>query len=460
MNFAGEIMHPESVTARRTRTGGITRIYKSTSWLRAMLAFIALFFGTSSLTLAGTGCVNPGGTGGCFASISAAVAAASSNDTIQVAAGTYHEDVVVPMPLSIVGAGAGQSIVDAAGLSNGFDIDGHHHPNLSHVLVTGFTVENANFQGILITDSSYVTIRDNHVTGNDRSLNVGPPPTCPGLPAYFVAGEGFDCGEGIHLSGVTHSTIEGNLVEHNAGGILISDDTGLTSDNLISGNVVRENPYDCAITLASHHFQLGFNPAFGVFHNTVAGNTITRNGLATNEGAGVGIFAGPPGGQNYGNVVIGNVMEGNGLPGVTMHSHSPFQNLNNNLIVGNRISNNGPDADVPTAGPTGIVVFSDIAGGAPPITGTLISQNIISNEAIGIAVATNGSVDAHLNSLLDKHDTGLANLRGGTVDARENWWGCKDGPTDAKCAQIEGPDVLFDPWLTKPLHADKPGAKK
>jgi hypothetical protein len=69
--------------------------------------------------------------------------------------GTYHEDVVVPMPLSIVGAGAGQSIVDATGLCNGFDIDGHHHPDLSHVLVTGFTVENANFQGILITDSSY-----------------------------------------------------------------------------------------------------------------------------------------------------------------------------------------------------------------------------------------------------------------------------------------------------------------
>jgi parallel beta-helix repeat protein len=445
-----------SLTARRNPTRGVTRIRKSTSWFPAILMFVAFFLGTSGLALAATRCVNPGGTGGCFASINAAVAAASSNDTIQVAAGTYHEDVVVPMPLSIVGAGAGESIVDATGLSNGFDIDGHHHPGLSHVLVSGFTVKNANFQGILITDASYVSIVDNHVIGNDRSLNVGPPPACPGLPPYFTAGEGFDCGEGIHLSGVTHSTIATNLVEHNAGGILVSDDTGLTSDNLISGNIVRENPYDCAITLASHHFEFGFNPGFGVFHNTVAGNTITRNGLATNEGAGVGIFAGPPGGQNYGNVVIGNVMEGNGLPGVTMHSHAPFQNLNNNLIVGNRISNNGPDGDVPTSGPTGIVVFSDTAAGAPPITGTLISQNIISDEEVGIAVATNGSVDAHLNSLLDKHDIGVANLRGGTVDARQNWWGCKDGPADDKCSQIEGPNVLFDPWLTKPI----PGGKK
>ena len=81
-----------------------------------------------------------------------------------------------------------------------------------------------------------------------------------------MAGQDFDCGEGIHLSGVTHSTIGSNRVEHNSGGILLSDDTGLTSDNLISGNVVNENPFDCAITLASHHFEFGFNPAFGVFH--------------------------------------------------------------------------------------------------------------------------------------------------------------------------------------------------
>ena len=156
--------------------------------------------------------------------------------------------------------------------------------------------------------------------------------------------------------------------------------------------------------------------------------------------------------------MIGNMMEGNGLPGVTMHSHAPFQNLNNNLIVANQISRNGPDGDVPTSGPTGIVVFSDIAGGAPPITGTLISQNIISDEEIGIAVATNGAVDAHLNSL-DKQDIGVANLSGGTVDARENWWGCKEGPANGKCSQIVGPNVAFDPWLTKRIHEDKPGGK-
>jgi parallel beta-helix repeat protein len=409
--------------------------------------------GAPMLTAAGTLCVNPSGSGGCYSTIGAAVTAASPNDTVMVAGGTYHENVVISKPLSLV-AGAGHVVIDASGLPNGVDIDGYHNPGLSHVTVTGFTVVNANFQGILVTNASDITIVDNHVTENDRRLDVGPPPTCPGLPPYFQAGEGFDCGEGIHLSGVSHSTVASNLVERNAGGILLSDDTGATHDNLISGNVVTRNPFDCGITLAGHHFALMPNsPGYGVFHNTIAGNTASHNGLSTGEGAGVGIFAGPPGAMDYGNVVIGNTLIGNALPGVTMHSHSPFQNLNDNLITGNRISRNGPDGDAPTTAPTGIVVFSDTSGGAPPITGTVISQNVIQNEDIDIAVATDGSVDAHLNTLLGR-PIGVQNLGTATVDARQNWWGCAKGPSAPGCAHVDGPNVLVSPWLTKPLSHD------
>ena len=127
----------------------------------------------------------------------------------------------------------------------------------------------------------------------------------------FEAGEGFDCGEGIHLSGVTYSTVSNNLVDHNAGGILVSDDTGPNHDNFITGNTVQDNPYDCGITLASHHFGLSpQDPNLGVYHITVSGNTSARNGLLTGEGAGVGIFAGPPGAQNWGDVVVGNILTG------------------------------------------------------------------------------------------------------------------------------------------------------
>jgi nitrous oxidase accessory protein NosD len=152
--------------------------------------------------------------------INAAIATATANDTVTVHRGTYAEDVIIGKPLALLGSNA---VINAAGRENGINVDGLGHPGLSNVVVSGFTVANANYQGILVTNATNVTIRDNHVTGNDVKLQpfAAGGPVCPGIRAEFVAGEGFDCGEGIHLSAVTNSIVSGNVVEHNAGGILV-----------------------------------------------------------------------------------------------------------------------------------------------------------------------------------------------------------------------------------------------
>src|ERR1019366_7725935 len=90
----------------------------------------------------------------------------------------------------------------------------------------------------------------NHVIDNNRSLDIANA-ACPGIPA-FETNEGEDCGEGIHLMGVDHSSVIDNESAHNSGGLLISDETGPSHDNLIKGNDVHDNPFDCGITLASH----------------------------------------------------------------------------------------------------------------------------------------------------------------------------------------------------------------
>jgi parallel beta-helix repeat protein len=307
-------------------------------------------------------------------------------------------------------------------------------------------VQNANAQGILVTNASDVTISNNQVTGNDRSLDTVNL-VCPPLPPYFQAGEAFDCGEGIHLSGVHHSIVSENLVHHNAGGILISDDTGPNHDNVISGNTVQDNPFDCGITIASHHFNLGpTNPSLGIYHITVVGNTAARNGLVTGEGAGVGLFAGPPGAQNNGNVVANNILTGNALPGVAMHTHAPFQSLNDHLIMGNQISGNGPDGDPGTTVPTGISIFSPVV----PLTGIVIAQNVIKGEGIdiGINVVNGSTLTAHLNSFFG--DVGIHNIGGGTISATANWWKCPGGPGAAGCSTTMGSGITTDPWLTRP----------
>ena len=110
-------------------------------------------------------CVNPGGTSGCYPTIGAAVEWARMDylqnkviDTINVAAGIYTEDVMITTPLSLVGAGRGQSIINAMGLANGIYVDGIDNPGPEQGCGDGFTIENANFEGILVTNASFVTI--------------------------------------------------------------------------------------------------------------------------------------------------------------------------------------------------------------------------------------------------------------------------------------------------------------
>src|SRR5690348_764243 len=114
---------------------------RQTVWGRTLglqLATIFTMAAISPLAAAATLCVNPGGTGGCFAKISDAVAAAKNNDTIQVASGTYAEDVVIGKALSLVGDGRGSTVINAKGLANGIYVDGMDHHGLSNVVVSGF----------------------------------------------------------------------------------------------------------------------------------------------------------------------------------------------------------------------------------------------------------------------------------------------------------------------------------
>jgi parallel beta-helix repeat protein len=357
--------------------------------------------------------------------IGAAVATASPNDVINVAAGTYKESVTIGMPLSLIGADATKVIIDATGLGVGIYVDGIDNKALSGVFISGLTVQNANYEGILVTSASGITISGNIVQKNNLGLVAAAlGATCPNIPAYDTS-EGQDCGEGIHLNGVAHAVVANNTVQNNSGGILVSDDAGATHDNVITGNVVMNNLAACGITLASHPpaaFTASTTP-LGVYNNAVIGNQVSGNGSAAGGGAGAGIFASVPGAASFNNLVINNVLTGNSLPGVTMHSHTPGQTLTGNIVIGNTISGNAADTeDATTPGTAGINVY-----GVSSIAGTIIAQNTISKEAIDVAINGPGAVNVQRNTLTS--GIGLANLSGGAINADGNWWGCNNNPT-------------------------------
>ncbi len=412
----------------------------------------------SSALQAATLCVSKNPNSACpYSTITAAVNAASPGDVIQVSQGIYHEDVVIGKAISLIGANRSNTIIDATGLPNGIYVDGLHNPGLQAVFISGITVQNANYEGILLTNTSYGAVQDTLVTGANRSLNTGNL-TCPVIPSFETA-EDFDCGEGIHLSGVDHEVIASNIVENNAGGILLSDDTGETHDNLIMNNLVQDNPFDCGITLASHPLAGPVGPqptAAGVDHNTILGNIARRNGRQLpGAGAGVGLFSPAPFTKTFGNVVVNNTLMDNGLPGVSMHAHSAGANLNDNMIAGNTISGNGADTeDTFTPGPTGINVSGGDDGMGNPvavISGTVVAGNTIQQESIAVAAKTNAVTPVHLNNFINVM-TGVDNLAsGGLVGAKLNWWGCAQGPGAPGCANTVGSNILTLPFLTKPF---------
>jgi nitrous oxidase accessory protein NosD len=418
------------------------------------LASAVLF--AASAASAATFCVSPSAQNGCKATISAAVAAASAGDLIQVGPGTYNEQVIITKPLSLLAASSTQPIINAKGQSNGIFINGMATlplPGVANVIVSGFVVENANFEGILVANASNITLVGNHVLNNNKSLNTSAQ-TCPGIPG-FETSEQSDCGEGIHLMATDHSTLLRNEIESNSGGVLITDETGPTTSNLIKGNNVHDNPYACGITMASHPAAnaskaTGGAP-YGITHNVIADNESHHNGLGLpGAGAGVGIFAPGPGNISAANVVIHNELYDNGLPGVTMHNHFslpapvPQPNLNDNQIIGNHIYGNAADtADAHTAGPTGINILS-----TAPITGIVIAQNTFSDESINIAFsAPGGFFEVHFNDFNDK-TIGIQNTGGATINATENWWDCPNLPY-GYCSSTVGSGITTTPSLTQ-----------
>ena len=144
--------------------------------LVAVVPTSAVAKGSSTLCVGGPGC---------FATIQAAVDAAHDGDTIRIAAGTFSGGVKIPMSVSVVGAGAGRTIIRGGG----------------PVLTLG--TQNAPAQPI-------ISITGVSVTGG-RNTTIPEPIVTDGGGIYIppsVGANGPSAGATVTIS---DSTISGNL---------------------------------------------------------------------------------------------------------------------------------------------------------------------------------------------------------------------------------------------------------
>jgi parallel beta-helix repeat protein len=368
--------------------------------LVALAAAVAVPATSAGASAASTWFVSPHGhdSAGCggqdhaCGTIDAAINRAHSGDTVRVGAGTYREQVVLTKPLTLKGDDA---TIDATGLSSGSGMT----MNASAVLVTphagwstieGFTVTGALGEGILVMGASHVRVEDNVVKHND----LGTPATTT-YPECQAQGEiPGDCGEGVHLMSATDSRVEENVITGNSGGVLVTDELGPATRNEITENRITDNLTDCGITLPSHNpnalSATGVRQPrkAGVYGNEVERNTVLRNGIK-GEGAGILIAAAGPGMASYDNEIVGNVIAGNSMAGVTVHSHAPNQDVSGNVIARNDIGRNNvigdPDAGITET--TGILIFSAVVP-----TSEVVKDNHIHDNQIPIYKSANVTI--------------------------------------------------------------------
>ena len=366
---------------------------------------------------------------GCtYSSIQAAVAAADPGDTITVAPGTYAEpQILIDKPLTVIGAGSGESIIDG-GDATGLPTVGTVHVELAEgdVTFSGFTIRNAG------TD-----------TGGTRAAL---------FEKATASGPTFE---------FTDVVIEGS-------GDLAGNDYGFYTFNSFADLVFANG----SIT------QTDFNPVLVEQHHgpvEISGNTIAP----LSSGSGSAIFFMTYGGVDvtspqrvYDNVVTGRGITFNGafgnIAGAGRFTAVEISgNTISDLLSGNAIALVNGDTD--PGGADGRIVNAEVVGnrleGADTgigvrllgvVTGTDIDGNSISGFLTGIALEANGGgaptgTGAHFNRIVG-NGTGVANPTAGGMDARNNWWGCNEGPNTADCDSTAG-TVDFDPWLVLGVDA-------
>lgn len=344
-----------------------------------------------------------------------ALTQASPNDKVVIDPGTYPEsgnaNVVsarlTGLKITSSGSAAG-TVIDAKGNTNGILIQA------SGVSVTGLTVENANLEGILAepprsswpkdatsapANISHVTIADNIVDHNDQAYNTSLPAdsACPSSPT-----DADDCGEGIHLLGASQSEVIGNNVNHNVGGILLSDggfgiSVGPAAHNLIAYNRSLDNALDCGITLPGHDPRAvaTTGPQAGQPQPSLAGvydNKVVHNVSTGNGGAGLLDAAPSPGTASYDNLFADNTASGNGNGGFVLHSHAPMQDVSGIVVDGNRFGQNNlaGDPDTGVKPTTGVMLLSV----AVP-TSIVVTGNTISGDVNGVALNSEITVAGH-----------------------------------------------------------------
>jgi parallel beta-helix repeat protein len=380
-----------------------------------------------------------------FTTIQGAVNAAKPGDTIDVDAGTYHENVVINKTLALKGAQAGVNPITGlrTNPANESTVDGGITitANTSSVGVDGFSLNDpgsvalADQQGAaaLLTnniilpgarvgiesfDSPLTFVTDNKVEGGGLfgisvdGLNSAPAQQLlDAVRGNEVEGSSL---EGINVAFANNVEVDGNLVSGsgsfglnvqqstdvratnnllvtNAGGAVFFNSSG----NLIQGNTVEFNKFDGLDVENDHGDGILTNSVFGnatsgegnaIFvSNASGGETVKNNKVLQNHSNAIEVF-----GTSTGVTISGNTVENNGGDGIGLNG-ATSSTVAGNLVTGNAVGIHLTGAS-----------FNQVAGNIADnnrIVGIDLDRFSVSNTVSLNTALNNGIFDAEDDSI-------------------------------------------------------------
>ncbi len=418
-----------------------------------------------------------------YASIQAAVNAASNGDTIIVAAGTYTENIVINKRLTLQGAGKDATTItsavadtDVIKLTTGGD-SATARMVIKDLKVTGATKVSASYvSGINIRGGNgYITLNNIAVVDNAKEgvhIDVAAMADIE-LRDCTLSNNG-GCGLLVRSAGGACSVdglkmINCN-VDSNSNGLYMYRVTGLFIDGgTYNGNHGPDNTDGVGI-YAADSGTAGLNNGF-----TTCKDNIIKNVTVTGNSRGIilNMYAGSD--YTFENIVASgnNAADTDKGQGITLGWRSAGSDkitFNNVTARDNERSNIWVIAYDGTALNDLLIQNCDVSGSRGSAAGRgielysigtgVISNAVISgceiadnNEGISFRAsapssAVNTGNEAHFNNIVN-NSVGISNTDTDDVfDATNNWWGDASGPSGAGngSGDAVSANVLFDPW--------------
>jgi hypothetical protein len=390
-----------------------------------------------------------------FATVQGGVTGVAPGGTVNVASGTYPEQVVVGKSLHLVGAGAATTTISTPpSLSPGVggnlvlvQIENGAQVVASGIAVAGPRVFNgcsANiFYGVFVVGGANFDLSNSEV----RDIRLSD-------PSLFGCQDGIAVRAGSQALGqsATLSLTNVNLHGYQKSAVIIdgTGTNGTVTNSTITGTGTPAN-------IAANAVQISRNATATVQGSTITGNLCNNAACGPDPftqsfSAGVLVFS------TSNLVEIKNNIISNNDTG--LYNNGGNTSVHDNTFDGNRYQSLFLDEGTATVGDNSLKGASSVGVSAISFEGNggnsvgTLTHNTITGAQTGLQLLddTSGSdgfvpqLTAHFNRIVAT-TTAIDNPQNEPADLENNWWGCNAGPGQTGCGAVTGTGADFNPWF-------------